>query len=275
MHTLTRRVRMIVNQGDTHSPTRTARAGGFAGTPSPTGLPAFYEFAVTVKGSPNPQTGYLLDIKTIDDAARNALTPHLLRAAQSQAQRDAQHDAQPGDPRRWLAHAASSLAAHLPTLHSLSLALTPFLSLDAPMPANQTLTLRQRFDFAAAHRLNVPSLSPEQNRALFGKCNNENGHGHNYQFEPAIILPEGSTLPVSAIEEACKATLLDRFDHKHLNEDCPEFDVNRGGVNPSVENIAHVFFRLLEPAIRALPDARLASITVWETDRTSATYTQA
>jgi 6-pyruvoyltetrahydropterin/6-carboxytetrahydropterin synthase len=68
---------------------------------------------------------------------------------------------------------------------------------------------------------------------------------------------------------------LDKFDHTHLNEDTQEFNQSQGGLNPSVENIAKVFYQLLAPELaRAHPGTTLASMTVWETDRTSATYSQ-
>jgi 6-pyruvoyltetrahydropterin/6-carboxytetrahydropterin synthase len=76
---------------------------------------------------------------------------------------------------------------------------------------------------------------------------------------------------VATLERLADEVLLERFDHKHLNEDTTEFDPRRGGVNPSVENIAAVFFNLLAPAV-AQAGATLEHLTVWETDRTSATY---
>ena len=144
-----------------------------------------------------------------------------------------------------------------------------------------TALMRQKFDIAAAHRLHVPSLSDEENRALFGKCNNPRGHGHNYQFEPVIELPISDGVPaltLAQLERLAQLAIVDRFDHTHLNLDTPDFAAD-SGVNPSVENIARVFFDHLRRAIEghaaALPPdrrPRLRSMTVWETDRTSATY---
>ncbi len=256
---------MIVNHPHAEPDARPTH-NGYAGTPSPVGLAAFYEFSVQVGGEPDAHTGYVLDIKAIDDAARQSLYSTLSRAAHDPG-RDA-------EPCRFLPAAARELTVLLPSLKLLRLSVSPFLSYEVAMSSPPTVTIRQRFDFAAAHRLNVPTLSREQNTALFGKCNNEKGHGHNYQFEPAITLSSDSPIPVHAIEQACKQTILDRFDHKHLNEDCAEFDLARGGVNPSVENIARVFFHLLAPAVQRLPGARLTALTVWETDRTSATYSE-
>jgi hypothetical protein len=61
--------------------------------------------------------------------------------------------------------------------------------------------IRQKFDFAAAHRLHTPSLSEEENRRIFGKCNNPSGHGHNYQVEPAVEVE----LDASAAPAVCAA----------------------------------------------------------------------
>ncbi|MCC6425769.1 MAG: 6-carboxytetrahydropterin synthase [Phycisphaerales bacterium] len=135
--------------------------------------------------------------------------------------------------------------------------------------------IRQRFDFAASHRLHNPAMTEQENRACFGKCNNSAGHGHNYIIEPAVRIPVDGAASVFShadLEDLCKRVILDRFDHKHLNVDTAEFGEG-AGVLPTVENIAKVSYDLLAPAVAArCPAARLEAITVWETDRTSSTY---
>ena len=130
--------------------------------------------------------------------------------------------------------------------------------------------LRQRFEFAAAHRLHVPSLSDDENRRLFGKCNHPSGHGHNYVVEPAVAVPTG--MPAFALADLERLTherVIERFDHKHLNLDTSEFGV--GGLNPSVENIARVCFDLLRESVHAA-GGELVAVTVWETEKTCAAY---
>jgi 6-pyruvoyl-tetrahydropterin synthase len=74
-------------------------------------------------------------------------------------------------------------------------------------------------------------------------------------------------------EELARLAIIDRFDHTHLNEDTAEFCVEKGGLIPTVENISKVLFGLMDTALRSShPGAALVSMTVWETDRTSATY---
>lgn len=235
---------------------------GFAGSPAIRGFGRHYEVEVACRGEPHA-SGYLIDIKQIDAAVRSAALP-LLRAA---AQR---HE----EPAAALPRVVSTLRDALgERFLAVRLALTPYHSLEMDHGGSFVL-VRQRFDFAAAHRLHVPELSDAENRALFGKCNNESGHGHNYQLEPCIAFPAGGPpFPLAALEEAVDRTLIARFDHKHLNLDTPEFDSSRGGVNPTIENIARVCFLLLAPEIaKAHPGASLRTMTVWETDRTSAVY---
>ena len=130
--------------------------------------------------------------------------------------------------------------------------------------------LSQRFDFAAAHRLHCSSMSEEQNRAVFGKCNNLNGHGHNYQLEAVVAVPlaEGdSSFGLPDLERLVRMHVIERFDHTNLNLDTGLF----GDRNPTVENIARACYDLLAEPIAAA-GADLRRLTVWETEKTSCTY---
>lgn len=262
VHVLTRTVRLGVLATDAPATGRNT----FAGYPSMEGLGAHYECEVVVVGEPDATTGYLKDIKEIDRAVHRAVLPIVTHAFREGA----------GPVSRLVLRATEALGRELPDLRSLRLRLTPYYSLEMDRRTMNTILLRQRFDFAAAHRLHVPSMSDEENRRVFGKCNNPRGHGHNYQFEPTVRvrLGEGATqaFSLSHLEALADRVLLQRFDHKHLNEDTAEFATG-SGANPSVENIARVFFGLLAPEVRKTAgDAELVSLTVWETDRTSATF---
>ena len=130
--------------------------------------------------------------------------------------------------------------------------------------------LSQTFEFCAGHRLHNPALSDEENRRAFGKCNNPFGHGHNYQLKVTLRgEPDknGVLVDVPSMEKIVSTTVIDRFDHKNLNAELPEFK----DVIPSVENIAKVIYRILKPAF-AHADAKLASVTVWETAKTWCEY---
>ncbi len=127
----------------------------------------------------------------------------------------------------------------------------------------------QAFEFSASHRLHVPSMSAEENRQYFGKCNHPNGHGHNYQVEVTVARKaSGEDETVTSLpqfEAVVKREVIDRLDHKHLNIDVPEFAT----VNPSVENIAKTIWSLLAGKVSP---AELRRVRVWETAKTYAEY---
>lgn len=259
MLTLRRSIRFAIPPGGSDIPNT---PNGFAANPSPQGFAHYFDIALTCAGEPHPLLGYLLDIKVIDEAARHTAIEILRKAIASNT------------PPILTVHAL--LAAISPRLDhkliSLRLNLTPFCSLEASITMPNTVYLRQRFDFAASHRLHIPSLSAEENRKAFGKCNHPSGHGHNYQFEPCIAVDASKPLfTLQQLESIVESTLIKTYDHKHLTIDTVEFNPEKGGVNSSVENISKVFFEKLSPQIAAA-GAKLHSIRVWETDRTSAEY---
>lgn len=260
---LTRTVRFSINPDG-----RSEGCNGFGGTPAMSGLGRYYELDVTCIGNPDPQTGYLIDIRQIDRVVRGSVVPIIAEACTLA-------------PHTHPARLLPSLIATLTDSHIRSIVkavrwrLTPYHSVEMDVSRTNRVVMRQKFDFAAAHRLHVPDLGDEINRTIFGRCNNPNGHGHNYQVEVAVAvaIDDQTPTPTAAqIEQLVDAIILNPFDHKHLNLDTSEF-APESGLNPSVENIARVFFdRLSGPLTDALQGAELASITVWETDRTWCTF---
>ncbi|WP_378185498.1 6-pyruvoyl tetrahydropterin synthase family protein [Aquimarina sp. W85] len=127
----------------------------------------------------------------------------------------------------------------------------------------------RREHFNAAHRLHNAHWSVEENQRVFGKCNNVNYHGHNYELEVKIIGycdPEtGYVIDTKIISDIIKKYILDKFDHKNLNLDVPEF----ANLNPTAENIARVIYSILEQEI----DSELElKITLYETPRNYVEY---
>lgn len=269
MFQLSRTVRFSCNQ-PVQGPNILPSSGenGFGGIPPLRGLGRFEEFVVRCTGPLDPVVNYLVDIKDVDRAVRAVVLPKVTAAF-------LRGFLAPVDPVAVLAECLHPLADALHgRLASLLWNLSPTLSLEIAVPDPAVVLFRQKFEFAASHRLHAPSLSPEENRRAFGKCNHENGHGHNYIFEPCVELPVAPLphpLGVGGLEAIARRVILDRYDHKYLNVDTPEFDPARGGVVPSVENIARVFFERLAPEVAAAA-ARLARVTVWESERTAASY---
>lgn len=123
--------------------------------------------------------------------------------------------------------------------------------------------------FNSAHRLNNPSWSVERNKEIFGLCNNENYHGHNYelivQVTGEINAETGYVIDLKLLSDLIKEEILNRFDHKNLNLDTTEFR----DLNPTAENIAVVIYKLL----RAKLDNQLdLKIRLNETERNFVEY---
>lgn len=132
-----------------------------------------------------------------------------------------------------------------------------------------TVYLTRRCTFSASHRLHSETLSAEENKELFGKCNHSNGHGHNYEVEVTlrgnVDAQTGLVMNLASLKQAMEKTFIRSMDHKHLNMDVPEFKK----LNPSVENVAVVIWKMLSPA---LPAGLLHEVKVYETENNSAVY---
>ena len=123
--------------------------------------------------------------------------------------------------------------------------------------------------FNAAHRLHVPEWSDAVNTRVFGKCNNPNYHGHNYQLivkvtgEPDVRT--GYVMDMKVLSDVIKEEVLKRFDHKNLNLDTEEFSL----LNPTAENISIIIYNIL----RAHLDPRFdVQVRLYETERNFVEY---
>ena len=120
----------------------------------------------------------------------------------------------------------------------------------------------RRYSLSASHRLHSPELSPEQNRAAYGKCNNPHGHGHNYVLEVLVgghVAPDtGMVINLADLDAVVRTLVLDRFDHTNLNLD-PLFT----STVPTTENLCRAVFGLLD---HNLPDGELNYVRVEETE---------
>jgi 6-pyruvoyltetrahydropterin/6-carboxytetrahydropterin synthase len=136
----------------------------------------------------------------------------------------------------------------------------------------EMVQVTRSYEFCAAHRLSVEGLTEEENRRTFGKCSNPHGHGHNYTLavtvQGMVDKLKGTVMDVPGLDGIVMTEIIERFDHKNLNVECPDFR----GVNPTVENIARVIFQRLAPAMHPV---ELVGVRVWETAKTSAECTDA
>lgn len=127
----------------------------------------------------------------------------------------------------------------------------------------------RRESFNAAHRLFCEGWSDEKNLEVFGKCSNPNYHGHNYTMETWVEGPidprTGFVIDLKTLKSIIRSEVTDRFDHRNLNLDVPEFK----GLNPTAENIAVVAWNLIHAKLPA--DLKL-TIRLWETENNVVEY---
>ncbi len=127
----------------------------------------------------------------------------------------------------------------------------------------------RREHFNAAHRLHNPAWTVEENARIFGKCNNANYHGHNYdlivQLSGEVNPATGYVFDLKILSDLVKENVLDKFDHKNLNLDTEEFKT----LNPSAENIAIVIYDILRTKISSDYDLK---IKLYETERNFVEY---
>ena len=127
----------------------------------------------------------------------------------------------------------------------------------------------RRMTFSAGHRLHNDALSAEENRRIFGKCNNPNGHGHNFVVEVTVagdIDPAtGMVYNLRDLKKIMSEVIEDGLDHKNLNLDVPAFK----GVIATAENIAAVLWGQLA---ERLPKGALHEVNLVETENNSVSY---
>lgn len=135
--------------------------------------------------------------------------------------------------------------------------------------SSKKVSVFRKEHFNAAHRLYNKAWSNEKNDEVFGLCNNPNFHGHNYELIVKLtgeIDPEtGYVFDMKELSELIREKVTNRFDHRNLNLDIPEFE----NLNPTAENIAIVIYDILRPFLEEKLDL---SITLYETERNFVQY---
>ena len=259
---LMREVRFALVPDDESDP---AIRNPWAGRPASDGPAPYLTIRAVVSGPVDAETGYLCNITALDAMLRRHAIEHL-RRAWVQGRRSGGMAGQM--PPLWAA--VASQAPPGTRLETLALHTTPHLSYTVSRGESQMVNMTYAFEFSAAHRLYCDKLSEQENRRIFGRCTNPNGHGHNYVVRVTLKgTPDsqtGTIVPLPDFERIVNERVIDRFDHRHLNMDCPEF----AELNPSVENITRVIY---EKLAGAFTPASLDRVRVYETPKTYAEYT--
>ncbi len=131
------------------------------------------------------------------------------------------------------------------------------------------VTVSRKAHFNAAHRLYRKDWSDAKNNTVFGKCNNPNFHGHNYELIVSVTgeidKETGYVVDIKTLKEIIKTEVEDAFDHKNLNIEVLEF----ADLNPTTENIAVVIYNKIKPSLASHLDLE---VTLFETPRNFVTY---
>ncbi len=219
-----------------------------------------YVLDVTVEGQVDETTGMVVNIKRIDDVLKERIVRQF--------------------DQRSINDEIPTFSTRAPSLENLMLFIRDELSGSLPnecqfiglrleeMPTffgelDSKMTLTRTYEFAASHRLHAPALNDDENLLLFGKCNNAAGHGHNYILEVTLegqIDPRtGMMVDLGALDGVVHAEVVDRYDHKNLNEDIPEFQ----GRPTTTEIVTQEIFKRLKGSV----PATLSRVRLWETAR--------
>jgi len=122
--------------------------------------------------------------------------------------------------------------------------------------------LTRKVEFSASHHYHNPDLSAAENQRIFGKCNNPNGHGHNYTLEVtvkgSVDAQTGFVVDLKQLKEIMKREVVDALDHRYLNKEVPEF----ADQVPTTENIAIAVWKRLQGKLNV---ARLHRVRIYET----------
>ncbi|MCS6776146.1 MAG: 6-carboxytetrahydropterin synthase [Chloroherpetonaceae bacterium] len=270
---MTRRVTFSAAHAD-WLPQRSAeenrRIFGAKASPEPYGHN--YVLDVGVAGAIDPRTGILVNIKEIDRIVREEVVCALDRKFLNR--QVAHFRDQPVTAENLIRFIVPRIAVALPGgvgLCSVRLEPEPIRwatwrgSYPDTFRDITTMMVTHVYEFAASHRLHSAHLTDEENRQLFGKCNYENGHGHNYVLEVTVAGPvdarSGRVIDGDVLDAIVNAEIVERYDHRHLNFDVPDF----AGQVPSAEVITRVIFDRLKDRIPA--PARLHRVLVRETAR--------
>ncbi len=222
-----------------------------------------YVLDVTTEGFISPENGMVINIKRIDDRLKeHVLAPFHLKSINDEVPAFAERAPTIENLLLYFAELLGPIMPPEARLVGLRLEEHPLLwgewNHDPAM-----ITLTRMYEFAASHRLDAPSLSLSENIDLFGKCNNINGHGHNYLLEVTVtgdIAPEtGMMVDLDTLDQVVSRSIVDRYDHKNLNLDLPEFE----GKNTTSEVVAQTIFE----SLRGQVPGKLVRVRLHETAR--------
>lgn len=263
MHKLSRQIRFSVNPFLDETETG---FNSYASKPSGEGLAIYFALWVELAAQADPDTGFVVNVVEIDKVVRRSSVGAIsdfIKGRYRNCQNISLTDLY--DVLRKNAPVISDKFGDA-KLTSMTLELNPFRKITIETENNKMAYFSEKFEFAAMHKLWNESFSEEKNFDVFGKCANPSGHGHNYVIEVTVENQNfDESFGIGRLEKTVSEEFIDLVDHKNLNVDVDYFSAKI----PTVENIAVFAWERLS---KKITNARLSSVTVWESDRTCCTY---
>ena len=263
-HKLSRQIRFSINPflDDT-----VQGSNSHASKPCGQGLSMYFALWVELASNVDPDTGFVVNVVEIDKQIRANVTPifnEYIKKQYRQARHISLSELAELLTQSFLAVKEKFTPARL---EKIRLDLCPNRNIAIEKEDSKVISYSEKFEFAAMHKLWNPDFTDEKNFKVFGKCANPSGHGHNYIAEITVTAnQQNKSFEIGSFSEIVDKYFISVVDHKNLNVDVEEFTKKI----PTVENIAVYAWNCLQ---NKLQDCKLKEITVWESDRTSCTYT--
>jgi 6-pyruvoyltetrahydropterin/6-carboxytetrahydropterin synthase len=264
LHRLLRQVRFSVNPFLDET---AEGANSYCSRPCGEGLAVYLCLSIELKAEVNADTGFVVNVTEIDRSVRQYAVPIFEKEIRKNY-RKAKHigfDVLFG----LISEVWGVLKDKFgdAKVASLSLDLNPNRKICARSKDLKVITISEKFEFAATHKLWNESFSNEKNFRVFGKCANPNGHGHNYIVEVTLAITDLERFEMSEVQKVVNEEFISIVDHKNLNVDVSEFSRK----NPTVENITTYGWDCL---VGKFTHSEITAITIWESDKMYCTYSR-
>src|SRR5215831_13190484 len=237
---------------------------------SPYGHGHNYRCELTLRGEVDQRSGMVINIKDVDDVMAQVIKQLDHKFINAQVPEFQNRVPTTENLALYLKDHLEAAFRNNPeiTVDDVKLYEEKYLYAEASVGGKVSLT--RGYVFSAAHRLHSNAMSEEENNQVFGKCNNPYGHGHNYELEVTVSgTPDNRTgmiVDLGHLDRIVNEEIIDKFDHKHLNEEVAPFDE----LNPTSENVAKVIYEKLAPRLTDL--VKFDKVLLRETPRSFFEY---
>ena len=262
MHKLTRQIRFSINP---FLPDDDDGFNSYSSKPAGEGLAIYLSLWLELRAKVDRQTGFVVNVVEIDKIVRSLVVP-VFRQRIKTSFGKSEHLGY--DKLNQLLRESWKLLENKfenASTNSLALEVNPFRKITIRSKEQKLISLSEKFEFAATHRLWNEDFSPEKNLEVFGKCSNPQGHGHNYIVEVTAKGASQGQFDLGNFQKTINEKFISLVDHKNLNVDVEHFSTTI----PTVENITTFAWQSLADSLKP---ANLESITIWESDRMYCTY---